>query len=230
MEGRGEVVDPLVEQLPRPVRRAVRGARRASRGWSSSARARAACASSAARSRFIASSSRRSRDSSAPKRRCRTCRRGTPTRDSRRRSSSAGDFVVSDALNHASIIDSMRLAKAITKCTTAVYKHADMDDLESKLESAKGARRRIIWTDGVFSMEGEHREAARHPADRARPRRDRRGRRLARDGRARRKRGAARPSTSACSARSTSSRRRSARRSAARRADSSRGPRRCATC
>jgi glycine C-acetyltransferase len=65
-----------------------------------------------------------------------------------------GDFVVSDALNHASIIDSMRLAKAITKCTTAVYQHANMDDLREKLRGAKSARRRIIWTDGVFSMEG----------------------------------------------------------------------------
>ena len=65
-----------------------------------------------------------------------------------------GDFVVSDALNHASIIDSVRLAKAMTKCTTAVYKHSDMADLESKLVGAKGARRRLIWTDGVFSMEG----------------------------------------------------------------------------
>jgi len=66
-----------------------------------------------------------------------------------------GDFVVSDALNHASIIDSVRLAKAITKCTTAVYKHGDLDDLKAKLVGAKGARRRIIWTDGVFSMEGD---------------------------------------------------------------------------
>ncbi len=65
-----------------------------------------------------------------------------------------GDFVVSDALNHASIIDSIRLAKAITKCTTAVYKHNDLDDLRAKLESAKSAKRRLIWTDGVFSMEG----------------------------------------------------------------------------
>ena len=64
------------------------------------------------------------------------------------------DFVVSDALNHASIIDSIRLAKSITKCTTAVYQHSDLDDLRAKLDSAKGARRRIIWTDGVFSMEG----------------------------------------------------------------------------
>jgi glycine C-acetyltransferase len=65
-----------------------------------------------------------------------------------------GDFVVSDALNHASIIDSIRLAKAITKCQTAVYKHADLDDLRAKLASAKGATRRMVWSDGVFSMEG----------------------------------------------------------------------------
>jgi glycine C-acetyltransferase len=65
-----------------------------------------------------------------------------------------GDFVISDALNHASIIDSMRLAKAISKCTTGVYKHADMDDLRAKLAEQKSAKRRFIWTDGVFSMEG----------------------------------------------------------------------------
>ena len=65
-----------------------------------------------------------------------------------------GDFVVSDALNHASIIDSIRLAKSITKCTTAVYKHGDLDDLVEKLKANKGAKRRMIWTDGVFSMEG----------------------------------------------------------------------------
>ena len=65
-----------------------------------------------------------------------------------------GDFVVSDALNHASIIDSMRLAKAITKCTTGVFKHGDLDDLRDKLRAASGAARRLIWTDGIFSMEG----------------------------------------------------------------------------
>ena len=66
------------------------------------------------------------------------------------------DFVCSDELNHASIIDSMRLAKAITKCTTAVFKHGDMDDLVAKLEQAKsaGMKRKFIWTDGIFSMEG----------------------------------------------------------------------------
>jgi glycine C-acetyltransferase len=65
-----------------------------------------------------------------------------------------GDVVLSDALNHASIIDSMRLAKAITKCTTAVYQHGDMNDLRGKLAASKGARRKMIWTDGIFSMEG----------------------------------------------------------------------------
>ena len=65
-----------------------------------------------------------------------------------------GDFVISDALNHASIIDSIRLAKAITKCTTGVYKHSDLDDLVEKLKANKAAKRRMIWTDGVFSMEG----------------------------------------------------------------------------
>jgi len=65
-----------------------------------------------------------------------------------------GDFVVSDALNHASIIDSMRLAKAITKCSTAVFKHGDLDDLREKLRGGANAKRRLIWTDGIFSMEG----------------------------------------------------------------------------
>ncbi len=65
-----------------------------------------------------------------------------------------GDFVCSDALNHASIIDSIRLAKAITKCTTAVYPHGDLDDLVEKLNANTSAKRRLIWTDGIFSMEG----------------------------------------------------------------------------
>ncbi|HET8712754.1 MAG TPA: glycine C-acetyltransferase [Gemmatimonadales bacterium] len=65
------------------------------------------------------------------------------------------DFVISDQLNHASIIDSIRLAKAITKCQTAVYKHSDMSDLEDKLKAAAKARRKLIFTDGIFSMEGD---------------------------------------------------------------------------
>lgn len=65
------------------------------------------------------------------------------------------DVVISDQLNHASIIDSIRLAQAITRCQTAVYKHSDMADLEEKLKAVHGARLRLIFTDGVFSMEGD---------------------------------------------------------------------------
>jgi glycine C-acetyltransferase len=65
------------------------------------------------------------------------------------------DVVISDQLNHASIIDSVRLARQITKCQSAVYRHSDMTDLEEKLEAARGARTRLIFTDGVFSMEGD---------------------------------------------------------------------------
>ncbi len=65
------------------------------------------------------------------------------------------DIVISDQLNHASIIDAIRLAKTITKCQTAVYRHSDMADLEDKLRAAKHARLKLIFTDGVFSMEGD---------------------------------------------------------------------------
>jgi glycine C-acetyltransferase len=64
------------------------------------------------------------------------------------------DIVISDQLNHASIIDAVRLAKAITKCQSAVYRHADLSDLESKLAAARDRRVKMVITDGVFSMEG----------------------------------------------------------------------------
>jgi len=64
------------------------------------------------------------------------------------------DIVISDQLNHASIIDGIRLAKAITKCQTAVYRHADLADLEAKLGAARDRRVRMVITDGIFSMEG----------------------------------------------------------------------------
>jgi glycine C-acetyltransferase len=64
------------------------------------------------------------------------------------------DIVISDQLNHASIIDAARLAKAIVKCQTAVYRHADLADLEAKLTAARDRRTRLVITDGVFSMEG----------------------------------------------------------------------------
>jgi len=65
------------------------------------------------------------------------------------------DIVISDQLNHASIIDSIRLAKTITKCQTAVYRHSDMADLEQRLKAAKDRRLRLIFSDGIFSMEGD---------------------------------------------------------------------------
>ena len=64
------------------------------------------------------------------------------------------DVVISDQLNHASIIDGVRLAKAITKCQTAVYRHANLADLDEKLAAARDRRVRMVITDGVFSMEG----------------------------------------------------------------------------
>jgi len=64
------------------------------------------------------------------------------------------DIVISDQLNHASIIDGIRLAKAITKCQTAVYRHSDLADLRDKLAAARDRRVRMVITDGVFSMEG----------------------------------------------------------------------------
>jgi glycine C-acetyltransferase len=64
------------------------------------------------------------------------------------------DLVISDQLNHASIIDGIRLAKAITKCQTAVYQHGDLADLDAKLAAARDRRVKMVVTDGIFSMEG----------------------------------------------------------------------------
>ncbi|MBO4488180.1 MAG: glycine C-acetyltransferase [Bacteroidales bacterium] len=60
------------------------------------------------------------------------------------------DAIISDALNHASIIDGVRLCKAVRYR----YKNADMADLEEQLKAAQAQRFRIIVTDGVFSMDG----------------------------------------------------------------------------
>ncbi len=60
------------------------------------------------------------------------------------------DAIISDALNHASIIDGVRLCKA----QRFRYEHNNMDDLEAKLQEAAGCRSRIIVTDGSFSMDG----------------------------------------------------------------------------
>lgn len=61
------------------------------------------------------------------------------------------DAIITDQLNHASIIDGIRLSKA----QRFIYKHADMNDLEEKIKEAQGKRYRMIATDGVFSMDGD---------------------------------------------------------------------------
>jgi glycine C-acetyltransferase len=63
----------------------------------------------------------------------------------------AQDAILTDELNHASIIDGIRLCKA----QRFIYRHADMESLEAKLKEASGARFRLIATDGVFSMDGD---------------------------------------------------------------------------
>ncbi|UOR12650.1 glycine C-acetyltransferase [Halobacillus amylolyticus] len=60
------------------------------------------------------------------------------------------DVVISDELNHASIIDGIRLTKASRK----IYKHVDMDSLEQALKESSDFRTRLVVTDGVFSMDG----------------------------------------------------------------------------
>ena len=60
------------------------------------------------------------------------------------------DAIISDALNHASIIDGIRLSKA----ARFRYAHNDMADLEAQLKAASGARHKVIVSDGVFSMDG----------------------------------------------------------------------------
>jgi glycine C-acetyltransferase len=64
----------------------------------------------------------------------------------------ANTVILSDALNHASIIDAIRLSKPARK---TVYKHADMGHLRSELEQCKPGQRKLVITDGVFSMEGD---------------------------------------------------------------------------
>ena len=61
------------------------------------------------------------------------------------------DAIISDELNHASMIDGVRLCKA----ERFIFKHSDMADLEEKLKQSKNKRVRLIATDGVFSMEGD---------------------------------------------------------------------------
>lgn len=78
-----------------------------------------------------------------------------------------GDVVVSDARNHASLIDAARLSHARVE----IFRHLDLEEAERKLERARGARRRLLVTESVFSMDGDlaplselHELCARHDA------------------------------------------------------------------
>jgi len=62
-----------------------------------------------------------------------------------------GDVIISDELNHASIIDGIRLSKA----ERSIFKHRDVDDLERHLEKHRDKRVKLVVTDGVFSMDGD---------------------------------------------------------------------------
>jgi glycine C-acetyltransferase len=64
------------------------------------------------------------------------------------------DIILSDQLNHASIIDAMRLAKSITRCETGVFKHRNYEELDSKLAAAGDKEVKLVVSDGIFSMEG----------------------------------------------------------------------------
>lgn len=63
----------------------------------------------------------------------------------------AEDAIITDELNHASIIDGVRLSKAARK----IYKHNDLNALEDALKQTQGAKKRLVITDGVFSMDGD---------------------------------------------------------------------------
>jgi glycine C-acetyltransferase len=171
--GRGEVHDPLVQQLPRASQRAERGAGRIEALHKYGA-GTGACASSAAPSRCTASSERPSRASWAPRprmsyvsawnanealtptivrgRRLRHLRRAQPRVDHRLDPPGQGDHEV-----HDGGVQAQRPGRPAR---------------EAARQQAGTRSASLIWTDGVFSMEGSDRQAPRHPADRARPRRD----------------------------------------------------------
>ena len=99
------------------------------------------------------------RFSAGPRPRSATSRAGTRTRRSCRASPTRTTVILSDELNHASIVDAVRLSKPARKI---VYAHSDLGELREGLASCERGQRKLVLTDGVFSMEGD---LARLPRD-----------------------------------------------------------------
>ena len=153
---------PLRQQLSRPRRSPGRDRRRQGARSTNSASAWPRCASSAARRPCTASSScaiarHLGKDDAILFAACFDANGGVfePLLGE-------DDAIISDALNHASIIDGVRLAKA----RRYRYANSDMNELEDRLKQADadGARFKLIATDGVFSMDGARRQARRTSA------------------------------------------------------------------
>ena len=147
---RARAAQPLRQQLPRPRQPPGRARGRRATRSASAATAWPRCASSAARRTSTASSRSGSARSSAARTRSSTRPASTPTPGLFETLLGEEDAIISDALNHASIIDGVRLCKA----RRLRYANGDTDELEKRLREASDARRRLIATDGVFSMDG----------------------------------------------------------------------------
>ena len=171
------------------------------------------CASSAARRRCIAGSRSASPTGSARTTRSSSPPASTPTAALFEPLLGAEDAIISDALNHASIIDGVRLCKA----KRYRFANSDMDELEARLKEADadGARFKLIATDGVFSMDGYVAKLDGDLRPRGALRRVRHGRRLPRARPSRRTRARHAGADRRRRARRRSSPARSARRSAA---------------
>ena len=117
----------------------------------SSASARARCAPSRARWRCTSSSSGGWRRSSRSRRWSSSRAASPPTPARSRRSSTKDDVIISDELNHASIIDGCRLSRAPIK----VFPHKDVAAARAILEGLPAAQKKLLITDGVFSMDGD---------------------------------------------------------------------------
>ncbi len=142
---------PLVEQLSRPDDAPEAAGARACRRWNDMASALVRSARSRAPWPFTWSSSSGWRSSSRPKPPSSSRADSPRTPAQSRRCSTKDDIVISDELNHASIIDGCRLSRATIK----VFPHKDVDARAHVLARLPAAQRKLLITDGVFSMDGD---------------------------------------------------------------------------